>query len=84
MFLRKTGLAPFHELVLTLTQQSSVRKELEVRRFFIEATFEIHETRLLTLMNSYNVTPEELFDLFGKFGAIRYVMEIWTVPHVSS
>ncbi|KAI9640676.1 hypothetical protein NHQ30_010985 [Ciborinia camelliae] len=23
--------------------------------------------------NSYNVTPEELFDLFGKFGAIRYV-----------
>lgn len=23
--------------------------------------------------DSYNVTPEELFDLFGKFGAIRYV-----------
>jgi RNA recognition motif-containing protein len=23
--------------------------------------------------NSYNVTPEELFDLFGKFGPIRYV-----------
>jgi RNA recognition motif-containing protein len=22
---------------------------------------------------SYNVTPEELFDLFGKFGPIRYV-----------
>jgi len=24
--------------------------------------------------NSYNVTPEELFDLFGKFGPIRYVL----------
>ena len=23
--------------------------------------------------NSYNVTPEELFDLFGKFGPIRCV-----------
>ena len=23
--------------------------------------------------SSYNVTPEELFDLFGKFGPIRYV-----------
>lgn len=22
---------------------------------------------------SYNVTPEELFDLFGKFGPVRYV-----------
>jgi RNA recognition motif-containing protein len=25
------------------------------------------------IYNSYNVTPEELFDLFGKFGPIRYV-----------
>ena len=25
------------------------------------------------MYNSYNVTPEELFDLFGKFGPIRYV-----------
>jgi RNA recognition motif-containing protein len=25
--------------------------------------------------NSYNVTPEELFDLFGKFGPIRYVQQ---------
>lgn len=24
--------------------------------------------------DSYNVTPEELFDLFGKFGAIRCVL----------
>ena len=23
---------------------------------------------------SYNVTAEELFDLFGKFGPVRYVM----------
>ena len=23
---------------------------------------------------SYNVTPEELFDLFGKFGPVRYAM----------
>jgi RNA recognition motif-containing protein len=22
---------------------------------------------------SFNVTPEELFDLFGKFGPVRYV-----------
>lgn len=22
---------------------------------------------------SYNVTPDELFDLFGKFGPVRYV-----------
>lgn len=28
---------------------------------------------LLTHCHSYNVTPEELFDLFGKFGPIRYV-----------
>ena len=25
-----------------------------------------------TRWNSYNVSPEDLFDLFGKFGAIRY------------
>ncbi|TGO56305.1 hypothetical protein BOTNAR_0226g00110 [Botryotinia narcissicola] len=25
--------------------------------------------------NSYNVTPEELFDLFGKFGAIRQIRQ---------
>jgi RNA recognition motif-containing protein len=29
--------------------------------------------RVLTLVRSYNVTPEELFDLFGKYGPIRYV-----------
>ena len=28
--------------------------------------------------DSYNVTPEELFDLFGKFGPVRYV----TNPHL--
>ena len=26
---------------------------------------------------SYNVTPEELFELFGKFGAIRYVISFF-------
>ncbi|PQE31276.1 hypothetical protein CJF32_00001862 [Rutstroemia sp. NJR-2017a WRK4] len=26
-------------------------------------------------INSYNVTPEELFDLFGKFGAIRQIRQ---------
>lgn len=26
---------------------------------------------ILTKMHSYNVTPEELFDLFGKFGPVR-------------
>jgi pre-mRNA branch site protein p14 len=25
------------------------------------------------LFRSFNVTPEELFDLFGKFGPVRYV-----------
>jgi len=25
---------------------------------------------------SYQVTPEELFDLFGRFGAIRYVLAL--------
>lgn len=32
---------------------------------------------MLTLSCSYNVTPEELFDLFGKFGPIRYVQTTW-------
>ena len=26
---------------------------------------------------SYNVTTEELFDLFGKFGPIRYVLNLF-------
>lgn len=30
---------------------------------------------VLTRGYSYNVTPEELFDLFGKFGPVRYVLE---------
>ena len=29
--------------------------------------------RVLTPPPSYNVTPEELFDLFGKYGPIRCV-----------
>jgi RNA recognition motif-containing protein len=33
---------------------------------------------LTDFLNSYNVNPEELFDLFGKFGPIRYV------PNISS
>lgn len=28
---------------------------------------------MLTVPPSYNVTPEELFELFGKYGPIRYV-----------
>lgn len=31
---------------------------------------------MLTI-SSYNVTPEELFELFGKFGAIRYVKSLF-------
>lgn len=27
--------------------------------------------------HSYNVTPEELFDLFGKFGPVRYAQELF-------
>jgi RNA recognition motif-containing protein len=30
----------------------------------------VYQRRILT-GSSYNVTPEELFDLFGKFGPIR-------------
>lgn len=30
-------------------------------------------TSMLTSPCSYNVTPEELFELFGKYGPIRYV-----------
>lgn len=30
-------------------------------------------TLMLTVPRSYNVTPEELFELFGKYGPIRYV-----------
>lgn len=30
-------------------------------------------TSMLTGPLSYNVTPEELFELFGKYGPIRYV-----------
>lgn len=30
-------------------------------------------TSMLTVPPSYNVTPEELFELFGKYGPIRYV-----------
>lgn len=30
-------------------------------------------TSMLTVPRSYNVTPEELFELFGKYGPIRYV-----------
>lgn len=29
----------------------------------------------LGFTTSYNVTPEELFDLFGKFGPIRYALQ---------
>lgn len=31
---------------------------------------------MLTLLDSYNVTPEELFELFGKYGPIRYVLSL--------
>ena len=37
--------------------------------------------RMLT-WNSYNVTPEELFDLFGKFGPIRYAAT--TIPQTQA
>ena len=48
--------------------QSSLRKEPEV------GTACVHVRRGLVLIpTSFNVTPEELFDLFGKFGPVRYV-----------
>lgn len=34
------------------------------------------ETRRILTRDSYNVTPEELFDLFGKFGPIRYATSV--------
>jgi pre-mRNA branch site protein p14 len=33
---------------------------------------------------SFNVTPEDLFDLFGKFGPVRYVSRDYAPPTVSS
>ena len=33
---------------------------------------------LSNYLHSYNVTPEDLFDLFGKFGPIRYAFH----PHL--
>jgi len=38
----------------------------------IQSAFQVDERRLEAhSMYSYNVTSEELFDLFGKFGPIR-------------
>ncbi|CAF9914648.1 MAG: hypothetical protein GOMPHAMPRED_008219 [Gomphillus americanus] len=34
--------------------------------------------KLAPEVNRYNVTPEELFDLFGKFGPIRYERKVPT------
>lgn len=34
---------------------------------------EVYLRARILISCSYNVTPEELFDLFGKFGPIRYV-----------
>jgi RNA recognition motif-containing protein len=56
--------------------QSFVRQESKVRRF--SSRYGMECNRMIgighMLMDySYNVTPEELFDLFGKFGPIRYV-----------
>ncbi len=39
-----------------------------------DGTGMIYWGRMLT-EHSYNVSVEELFDLFGKFGPIRYVQE---------
>lgn len=36
-----------------------------------------HKTTLADRPLSYNVTPEEMFDLFGKFGPIRYDERKW-------
>ena len=34
------------------------------------------------IQDSFNVTPEELFDLFGKFGPVRYVA--FSTLHIST
>lgn len=36
----------------------------------------------LTCLYSYNVSPEELFELFGKYGPIRYVTLLYTCRHL--
>jgi RNA recognition motif-containing protein len=62
--------------------QSSVRKEPEVRKTPSkrnEAERSIAEPKL-TLCHSYNVSPEDLFDLFGKFGPIRFVVLALSLP----
>ena len=32
----------------------------------------VNQPHIVLTDGSYNVTPDELFDLFGKFGPIRY------------
>jgi RNA recognition motif-containing protein len=42
-----------------------------LQKYFSDGDMWMERGHMLT-RNSYNVTPEELFDLFGKFGPIRY------------
>ncbi|KAK6581731.1 hypothetical protein PZA11_005428 [Diplocarpon coronariae] len=61
--------------MLTAVRQSFVRQESKVRRSPRDAPgrWKEGESERVLTGNSYNVAVEELFDLFGKFGPIRYV-----------
>ena len=55
--------------------QGTVRQESEVFYLCIPLLLapSAQIKRVLMHCRSYNVSPEELFDLFGKFGPVRYV-----------
>lgn len=57
--------------------QSFVRQESKVRPLLVIPTFEGIGA---DYPGSYNVTPEELFELFGKYGPIRYVSLSLSLP----
>lgn len=60
-------IANFCHLQSSVREESEVTSRLRCRR---HARSWMHADAIC----SYNVTPEELFDLFGKFGPIRYAI----------
>lgn len=62
--------------------QRSLRQEPEVHTHLHPVSrVGIASETAAYIENSYNVTPEELFDLFGKFGPVRYVLSASLRPH---
>src|SRR5690554_5493510 len=73
LFVRDSVIGKEASANIFFCSQSSVRKELEVSLSSSTDDPPINTRyRSNHQWHSYNVTPEELFDLFGKFGPIRY------------